>query len=71
MQNEIEEIRTDFVDDQNLKYIDCFFKGTEEGKTIAVVDLDTNKVIFFDNFFRLNSRVLKEIDNIRDKNSIK
>lgn len=62
----IAEIRTDYIDDQNLQYIDCWFTDddNEEGKTVAVVDLDTKKIIFFDNGYRLNEKVKEAINEI-------
>ena len=63
MSKKISEIKTEFIDDQNLQHIDCWFTDddNEEGKTIAVVDLDTNKVIFFDNRYRMDDMVKEEI----------
>jgi hypothetical protein len=62
----IAEIRTDYIDDQNLQHIDCWFTDddNEEGKTVAVVDLDTKKIIFFDNGYRLNEKVKEAINEI-------
>ena len=62
----IAEIRTDYIDEQNLQYIDVWEtdNDNEEGKTVAVVDLDTSKVIFFDNGYRLNKRIKEAINNI-------
>ena len=64
--NKISEIKTDHIDDQNLQHIDCWFSESndEEGRTIAVVDLDTKKVIFFDNSFRMNEMVKTAIDKV-------
>lgn len=60
----ISEVRIDYIDDENLQHIDCWFTDddNEEGKTVGVVDLDTNKVIFFDNAYR-NDKLVKEIIN--------
>jgi len=72
MLKKISEIRTDHIDDQNLQHIDVWLTddNDEEGKTIAVVDLDTKKVIFFDNGYRMNEEVkiaIKEIvESIED-----
>ena len=60
------EIRIGYIDDQNLQHIDCYFtdSDTEEGRTAAVVDLDTKKVIFFDNIFRASDKVQNVIKKI-------
>jgi len=62
----ITELRTDYIDDDNLQHIDCWFSENddEEGKTVAVVDLDTKKVIFFDNRYRADEKVKKAIAGI-------
>ena len=62
----ITELRTDFIDDQNLRHVDCWFDNNDdsEGRTIAVVDLDTKKVIFFDNRYRMDSTVKLAIEDI-------
>jgi hypothetical protein len=62
----IADIRTDYVDDQNLQHIDCWFTedDNEQGKTVAVVDLDTKKIIFFDNGYRLNEKVKEAINYV-------
>ena len=75
MENEnklISEIRTDYIDDDNLQHIDCWFtdNDNEEGKTIAVVDLDTNKVIFFDNRYRLNQEIKIAINEVLNNNKV-
>jgi hypothetical protein len=64
--NTPKEIRTDFIDDQNLQHIDCWFTedDNEEGKTVAVVDLDSKKVIFFDNAYRFDEGVKSAIKDI-------
>jgi len=62
----IAEIRADYIDDQNLLHIDCWFTDddNEEGKTVAIVDLDTKKIIFFDNRYRLNEKVMRLLTEI-------
>jgi hypothetical protein len=62
----ISEIRTDHIDDDNLQHIDCYFSEDDnaEGTTVAVVDLDTGKVIFFDNRYRGNPRVKEAISKV-------
>ena len=67
---EIKELRFDYIDDENLQHIDCWFTGNdnEEGKTVAVVDLDTNKTIYFDNYYRMNGKVQYVIKEIKKNN---
>ena len=65
---EVEEVRTGYVDDQNLRHVDVWFPGVEEGTTVAVVDLDTNKAIFFKNEFRMNDKVLTALEQITEEN---
>jgi len=66
LMEKITEVRTDHVDDENLQHIDAWFSEDEnaEGKTIAVVDRDTKKVIFFDNRFRLDEKVKEAITEV-------
>ena len=66
---QIEEIFTNYVCDQNLRHIDVYFTDTEEGKTVAVICLDTHKVIWRDRDFFTDeavkeaiAEVLKEIE---------
>ena len=63
---EIREIRTDFIDDDNYQHIDAWYSDDEnaEGETIALVCLDTQKVIYMDNIHRLNVRVKEAIAEI-------
>lgn len=65
----IKEVRIDFVDDDNLQHVDCWFTedDNEEGRTVAVVDLDSDKVIFFDNRFRADEKVKEAIQEILNK----
>lgn len=62
------EVRNDYIDDQNLHHIDCWFDDKEEGRTVAVVDLDTNKVIFFDNRLRGDKEVRIAIEEVLKDN---
>ena len=64
---EIKEIRTDYICDQNLQHIDAYFDEDEnsEGKTIAVVCLDTGKDIFFDNRYRMDEGIKEAIKEIK------
>jgi hypothetical protein len=70
---QISEIITDHIDDENLQYIDAYFDedADSEGKTIAVVDRDTKKVIFFDNLYRGDEQVKEAIKEIHDSIVIK
>ena len=62
----ITEIRTDFIDDENIRHIDVYFDNDDnsEGKTVAMVCLDTNKVLYMDNDYRVNDRVKEVIEEI-------
>lgn len=60
----ITEVRNDFTDDQNYTHIDVWENDEEEGKTVAIVCRDTNKVFFIDNGFRSDSRVNDAINEI-------
>jgi hypothetical protein len=53
------EIITDYVDENNYQHIDCYFTDdeNEEGKTVAIVSLDTGKEFFIDNMYYSNKRV--------------
>jgi hypothetical protein len=69
---EVSEVRYDYIDEEdNLLHIDVWFTDddNEEGKTVAVIDNDTDKVIYFDNLYRTNEKVqavIKEILSERD-----
>jgi hypothetical protein len=62
----ITELRSDYIDDENLLHIDCWFDNSDnsEGTTVALIDLDTNKVIFLDNLFRLDEKVKEAIAEV-------
>lgn len=62
----LREVRTDYTDDQNLTHLDGFFTDDdgEQGTTLGVVDMDTKKVIFFDNRYRGDAKVLEAIQDI-------
>lgn len=67
MQNKsksVEEVRSDYTDDQNYIHIDVSFTDEDEGKTVAIICADTKKVFFIDNTFRNNSLVLEEISEV-------
>ena len=63
----IAELRTDHIDDDNLQHLDAYFTDddNEEGKTIAVVDRDSGKVICFDHLYRTDKLVEEAIIEIR------
>jgi|VirMetMinimDraft_7_1064189.scaffolds.fasta_scaffold153168_2 hypothetical protein len=67
MSKPIAEIRIDYVCDLNLQHIDVFHTGDgdEEGHTVAVVCLDTGKVIFHENDYRLDPQVKGAIKEIK------
>ena len=60
----ITEVRNDYTDDQNYTHIDVWENDEEEGKTVAIICRDTNKVFFIDNSFRNNSSVNEAISEI-------
>lgn len=63
---DIHEVFNDYTCPDNLIHIDVYHSADEnaEGKTVAVVDRDTKKVIFFDNGYRLNEKVKASIDEV-------
>ena len=64
----IAEIITDHIDEDNFQYVDAYFDddADSEGKTIAMVCLDTKKVVFIHNEYRLVSKVKNAIKEILD-----
>lgn len=68
MERTIEEIRTDYVDDQNLRHIDLYFVETEQGETVALFDQDTGKTIWIkNNEWRWNKRVSAAVLDIQEE----
>ena len=66
----ISEVRNDFInEDINVTHIDAWFTEDdgEEGKTIAVVCNDTGKVIFFDNRYRGDEKIIIAIEEVKSK----
>jgi len=63
----IHEIRINYIDDENLRYIDAYFDNdpNSQGKTIAVVCEDTGKVIFMDNRYRMDAEIIDTIKRIK------
>jgi len=63
----IKELRTDYVDEDNLRHLDAYFtkNDNENGKTVAVVDQDSGKVIFFDNAFVNEPLVIENLEAIK------
>lgn len=62
---QIEEVRSDYTsEDQNLTHIDVWFKNADQGHSVAVVDMDTDKVIYLDSEFIGNKLVQEEIDKV-------
>ena len=65
MLKKIHEVLTDYTDTElNLTYIDVYHSSNASGKTVAVVDRDTKKVIYFDNGYRLISEVTEAIAEV-------
>jgi phosphopentomutase len=60
------EIRADYTDEQNYLHIDVWQTDddNEEGRTIAIVCLDTCKVFFIDNTMRNDYWVKETISSI-------
>lgn len=58
------EIRSDYTDEQNYTHIDAWFSSddNEQGRTIAIVCLDTKKVYYIDNTMRNVDIVIEEIN---------
>lgn len=46
MRNNWSEIRCDYVDEDDICYIDAWKKGEEQGRTIAWVDMLSGRVIY-------------------------
>lgn len=67
---QVKEVRSDHIDDDNICHIDVYYSEdeNEQGKTVAFVDLDTGKVIYVDNIFRLNDLVSEEITYVLNEN---
>ena len=65
------EILIDYTDEQHLLHLDGYLTDdlNAEGFTIAVLDLDSDKVIFFKNQYRGDPQVLKAIEQARRKNA--
>jgi len=63
----IAELKTDFIDDEDIQYLDAYFTedDNEEGKTVAVVDRYSGKAIFFDNAYRTDKLVQEAIKEIQ------
>jgi len=62
----VKEVRSDFIDDDNLQHIDCWFTGDDDeaGITVALVDLDTKKVTYNNEDYKDDELVVEEINNI-------
>jgi hypothetical protein len=64
----ITEVKNDYTDDQNYTHIDVWEDDNEEGKTIAIICRDTNKVFFIDNMLRNNPDVKEAINEVLKSN---
>ena len=62
-QKEIEEILTHYTDD-NFTSVDVYFRDTEEGESVALVDRLTSRVIYKDAIYRLEPRVTEAINEV-------
>lgn len=62
----LSEVITNHIDDQNVLHVDVYETSdeNEQGKTIAYVCLDTLKVIFSDNRYRLDETVQNAIKEV-------
>ena len=69
MSREIAQVKTDYVNGENYTFIDIFFTDDqmEEGKSIGAVCNDTKKVLFFDNRYSTDAKVLEAIKEIKSK----
>lgn len=71
----LSEVDNTFIDEENnTLYIDGFFADNcgdcEEGTSIAVVCLDTGKIIYRDNRFRGNQMVVEAINEALEANKV-
>lgn len=55
----ISEVVTSYIDESFI-YVDVFFEGEEYGKSVALIDTITGRVIFKDNDFR----IVPEVKNV-------
>ena len=60
------EFRNDYTDDQNYTHIDYWEtdNDSEEGRTVAIVCLDTSKVYYIDSAFSLNTLCQEAVDEV-------
>lgn len=67
------EIISDYTDDDNYTHIDAYYDTdpNSEGKTVAIVCLDTSKVFFLDNGLIYNKKVLSAIEDVKSSITIK
>jgi hypothetical protein len=65
MKKKIEKVCTDYICDQNLRHVDVYFEGTDQGKTVAYYCLDSFKVITKDSDLIHHYRVKDAIANIK------
>ncbi len=64
MKRTIEEITTFLDEELNATSIDLYCEGSEEGEVAAEVCMDTGKVFYRDNIWRLNETVQKSIKEV-------
>ena len=62
----VSEVRSNFIDDNNYLHIDVYHSSNdnEEGSTVAIICLDTNKVFYLDNTYRFTDVVSEVINEI-------
>lgn len=60
----VESVDSYYIDDQNLQHIDAYFEDHDEGVTVAVVDRDNGKIIFFQEVYREDKKVQDAITDI-------
>lgn len=61
----ITDVDSDYICPDNLLHIDAYFAHTDQGKTVAVVDLDTMKVIPIRNKLMSEPLVVEAIENVK------
>lgn len=61
MNNEInskwDEIKSDYIDDENICYIDAWKRGSEQGETVAWIDMLSGRIIYCNTEMRTNDPI--------------
>ena len=55
------EYQAEHIDDQNYLHIDAFITGSDEATLVAMIDLDSMKLIYTDNIWAFNEGIKKFI----------